>query len=106
MLRSLTFKILAALIAAYLLILAPALAWPGYLDSPSGLLVLIPFFTVHILNKAGVPGVLEHDGYCGWGICSPTPLGLVLSALLLLALAWIVSGVIAWLMLRNRSRRA
>jgi hypothetical protein len=86
-----TLKTLALILAIYGLLLLPALIWPSYLDSPAGVLLLIPMLSVYLFHKAGVPGLLEHDGLCGWGWCSPTVFGWLFVAIFWLAVAWLVA---------------
>lgn len=81
MLKARTLKFLALLIAGYLLLLLPGAVWPSYFESPASLLVLVPYLSVSFFHRLGVPGVLEHDGACGWGWCSPTPFGWILTSL-------------------------
>lgn len=90
-----TLAIFTILVCAYGLAWLPALFFDAYLDSPAGLLGLLPYLSVHVLHKIGIPGVLEHGGLCGWGWCAPTPLGMVLAAVLWLGLAWILAAVLA-----------
>ena len=98
--RALTRKVLAAILGAYFLALSPALPWRDYLDSPAGLLVLVPFSSAHVLHKLGIPGVLEHDGLCGWGICPPTPLGWFLVLVAWVCIAWVLAALVAQLIIR------
>lgn len=91
-----TFKFLALLIAGYLLLLAPGLIWPSWLDSPARYLLLAPYLSVFLFHKLGVPGLLEHNGLCGWGWCSPTPFGVFFTVIAWLAVAWLVAWALAW----------
>jgi len=77
MLRIRTLKLLALIVTEYGLLLLPGVFWPAYFDSPAGWLVLVPGVSVYVFHKFGVPGLLEHDGLCGWGWCSPTVFGWV-----------------------------
>lgn len=43
-------------------------------------LMLAGYVAVLLAHQVGVPGVLEHNGLCGWGMCAPTPLGWVVAA--------------------------
>lgn len=103
--QSLTIRILVALLAICgLLFTARAIAPTGtaeWLDYP----MLAGYVAVLIAHQLGVPGVLEQDGLCGWGMCAPTPFGWAIAIgfwlLALAALSWIV----AWLFTRNRRLR-
>lgn len=95
MLKPRTLKILALILIIYGLLLLPAAVWPSYLDSPIGLLLLIPWLFIYVLHKVGIPGLLENDGLCGWGWCSPTLFGWLFMAVLWLAVLWLVAWGIA-----------
>ena len=84
MLEPRTLKILVALLAACALL--------AFLAPP---LVLVPFLTPHFFHSLGVPGLLEHGGHCGWGWCSPSPLGWTLMAAVWLAIAWLAAWGLA-----------
>jgi hypothetical protein len=92
-----TAKIMAWLVLAYGLLVLPGYFWPSYFESPAGLLVLVPGLSIYLFHKMGVPGLLEHHGFCGWGLCEPTPFGWVflIAFWLLVALlvAWCIAGV-------------
>ena len=98
MLQSRTLKFLAAVIAFFVLLSLPGLVWPGYLDSPAGLIVAVPYLSIYVFHKIGIPGLLEHNGACGWGWCAPTIFGwgflCVFWFLIAWLLAWGLSGLI------------
>lgn len=100
-----TARVFAVLVGLYGLALLPALWSLSYLDSPAGVLVLLPFLSVYLLNAIGLPGLLVNDGACGWGWCAPTALGWGLAALLWLALAWGLAVVLARALAGLRHRR-
>ena len=91
MFKTRTLKFLLVIVAAYVVVLLPGFAWPSYFDSPAGYLVLVPFLSLHVLHKAGVPGLLQRDGLCGWGWCSPTMFGWLFLALFWLGIAWCIA---------------
>lgn len=97
-------KLLLALLAAAGTMALPGLIWPAWLDSPAGMVVLMPFFLAHLLRGAGVPGLIENEGMCGWGWCSPTALGWAVSALICVLAAWALAAVLvrAWSRVRQR----
>ena len=99
-----TLKILVLILVIYGLLLLPALAWPSYLDSPAGLLLLIPALSIYVFHKVGVPGLLEHNGLCGWGWCSTTLFGWLFLAVFWLAVAWLTAWGIASLTSRFTAR--
>lgn len=97
------WRIFAGIVGSYTLLLVLGTLFEDTLGAVALALVVVPYFSVLLMHKAGLPGVLEHDGLCGWGWCAPTPLGWVLTAALWLGLAWAVSLGIAKLL---RARRA
>jgi hypothetical protein len=92
MLSPRTLRTFGWLLATYGMLLLPSLFWPSYLDSPAGVLLLVPALSVYLFHAAGVPGLLEHNGLCGWGWCSPTLFGWCFLVAFWMAAAW----VIAW----------
>ncbi len=90
-----TFKVLFVLLLAYGLLVLPGLFWTRYLDSPPGLLAAIPFLSIYIFHNIGIPGLLQHDGACGWGWCAPTPIGWAFLIAFWLLLAWLIAWAIA-----------
>jgi len=98
--RARTLKILAALLGAYVLLALAGMLGPPF-ERVSAPLILAPFFSAHVFHKLGVPGLLEQGGNCGWGWCSPTPLGWVLVALFWLGIAWLAAWGLARLTMRR-----
>lgn len=93
-----TLKILGLILVAYVLLLAPGFFWPAYLDSPAGVLLLVPILSVYLFHSLGVPGLLQNNGLCGWGWCSPTWFGWSFIALVWIFIAWGISrGLAAWM---------
>ncbi len=90
-----TLKIFALLVGLYVLALLPALFFEGDGDSALGILVLLPYLSILLFNKAGVPAVLQHDGLCGWGWCAPTVLGWVLAGVFWLGVIWLLAAIVA-----------
>lgn len=91
MLQPRTIKIFAFLVFLCLLLMLVASLLP---DSPLGAVLVAPLLSVFAMHKLGVPGLLEHDGLCGWGWCSPTVPGWLLAGALWLAAAWALAWVI------------
>lgn len=92
-------RYVVVVIVVQALLALPGLFWPSYLDTPIGLVLVLPYFTVYILSGVGVPGLLQHNGACGWGWCAPSHLGwaAIAAAWLagVLATAWLLSRLIA-----------
>ena len=105
MLKARTLKILAALLALYAALALPLFVWPAYADSPAGLSLLVPGLSIYLFHRAGVPGLLEHDGLCGWGWCAPTPFGWVFLVVFWLVVVWLLAWAIAALPGRPGRRR-
>ena len=89
MLTPRTLKVLALILVGCGLLALVATLFP---ESPVNLLLAAPLLSVYAFHKLGIPGLLEHDGLCGWGWCPPTLLGWLLAAVVWLAAAW----VLAW----------
>ncbi len=94
MLHSRTLKTMALLIACYLLLWVPAIFWPGYLDTPLGLFAASPILSVYLFHGIGIPGLLQHNGACGWGWCAPTLFGWVFIVSFWLLITWLVARLI------------
>ena len=62
-------------VGAQALLAAPALIWPGYLDTPVGVVLMLPFLSIYAAHALGIPGLLENQGACGWGWCAPSVFG-------------------------------
>ena len=106
MLKLRTLKIFVLIVAAYALLVLPGFLWPSYFESPAGLLVLVPGLSVYFFHKVGVPGLLEHNGLCGWGWCSPTVFGMVFVVVFWVIAVWLVAWAIAVLISRYAARKA
>ena len=102
MFKARTFKLLALFVAGYFLLLLPGVFWPEYFDSPARLLLLLPYLSVHLFHKLGIPGLLEHNGLCGWGWCSPTAFGVIFIAVFWIMVAWALAWGVAALLSRFR----
>lgn len=102
MLERRTLQVALGLAALYALLFLPGLIWAGYSESPFGVVMLLPYLTAVALHAAGVPGVLEHDGLCGWGWCAPTTTGLVMVVVLWIGATWLLSFALARLWRRFR----
>ncbi|MEZ5564026.1 MAG: hypothetical protein R3F24_00275 [Gammaproteobacteria bacterium] len=102
MLERRTLIIFAMLLVAYGGLLLPALFWPSYSDSIAGIPVRALIISVYVLDQAGVPGLLEHNGLCGWGWCAPTLLGWSAVAVIWVVATWLVAWGVASL---SRARR-
>ena len=97
MLQPRTLKILAALLIGYVLLALPSWWWPAYVEAGGEYLVIAPILSIYFFHWLGVPGLLEHDGACGWGWCSPTAFGWAFLVLFWIGAAWLIAWGIAWL---------
>jgi hypothetical protein len=95
MLQPRTLKILAALLALYILFCLPAYFGPAFLQEPSSYLILVPFLSIYVFHQLGIPGLLEHGGYCGAGLCSPTAFGWAFLAVFWIVAAWLLAWGVA-----------
>jgi hypothetical protein len=97
-----TLKIFTILLIGYALLAAPAYFGPSYLESMSSYLVMVPFLSIYIFHKLGIPGLLEHDGACGWGWCTPTVFGWAFLGLFCIGVALLIAWGLARLTARSR----
>ena len=98
-------KIAALIITGYAVLVLPGFFWPAYLDSPASIVTLVPLLSVYVFHKVGVPGLLEHNGLCGWGWCSPTAFGWAFAAVFWVMAVWLAAWGIAALSNRRDWRR-
>ena len=98
-----TLKFLAALLAAYALMVMLAYLGPASLQEFTGYFVLVPFLSIYLFHRLGIPGLLEHNGACGWGWCSPTASGWVFLAVFWIAVAWLMAWALARLTARSKT---
>lgn len=66
-----------------------------YLEEAAASLVLGVLLALYFSHAAGVPGLLEHGGHCGWGWCNPTPFGWIFIAAVALSILWLVAWGLA-----------
>lgn len=97
-------KMFLLLCALQVLLILPGYWWPGYLDSPIGLVFLLPFLIAYAAHALGMPGVLQHNGACGWGWCAPTLPGWMLAAAIWLLLTWGMARLLVSLFSRRRDQ--
>lgn len=90
-----TLRIFVFIVAGWGLLALPGLVWPGYLDTPVGLLVVVPYLSIYLFHGVGVPGLLQHGGACGWGWCAPTVLGWVVLVGFWLGVVWLLARLLA-----------
>lgn len=95
MLQRRTLIVFAMLLIAYGMLLLPALLSHSYSDSFAGIFVRVPIISLYVFHQAGVSGLLEHNGLCGWGWCRPTLLGWSLAAVFWLVATWLVAWGVA-----------
>lgn len=95
MLNLRTVKIFIGIWIAYAVLSLPAWFGPAFLEGISSVIYLTPILAVYIFHKFGIPGLLQHNGYCGWGICAPTVTGWVVLVTFWAGVAWLVAWGIA-----------
>lgn len=86
-----TRRIFVVIVAAWATLLLPGLVWPAYLDSPVGVLAVVPYLSIYLFHGLGVPGLLQHAGACGWGWCAPTMFGWTFLVVFWLGVAWLLA---------------
>lgn len=69
-----TFLVLSLGYGAALL---PCVAWTSYCTSVVEPMLMPPWVIANMVHTLGVPGILTHEGFCGWGRCEPTLMGWV-----------------------------
>jgi hypothetical protein len=99
-----TPTVFGILVAAYFALALPAYTGPAVLEDFSGYLVLFTVLSIYVFHRLGIPGLLEHDGACGWGWCAPTVFGWIFLALFWLGVAWLLAWGIASLLARVRRK--
>jgi hypothetical protein len=82
----------------------PAWIGPAFLEGISSVIYMTPILAVYLFHTLGVPGLLEHHGHCGWGLCSPTVFGWTFLAVFWACVLWLLARGIASLTLRLNSR--
>ena len=97
-----TVPAFAILVAVYIALALPAYVGPAFLEEFSSYLVLFTILSLYIPHRLGVPGLVEHNGACGWGWCAPTVFGWIFLALFWLGVAWLLAWGIASLIARLR----
>ena len=64
-------------------------------------MVIVPVMSIYAFHAVGVPGLLEHQGHCGWGMCSPTAVGYLFLAAFWVAAFWLLAWGLAYLTRRR-----
>ena len=105
MLNRRTAKIFAGLLSAYVVLSVPAWVGPAFLEGISSYIYITPILAIYLFHTLGVPGLLEHNGACGWGLCSPTAFGWAFLIVFWAGLAWFVAWGVARLTLRRRDAK-
>ncbi|HEX5737596.1 MAG TPA: hypothetical protein VFY22_03740 [Hydrogenophaga sp.] len=91
-----TGRVFAALLAVYALLLLPALFFEGYLQTPIGVLIYVPYLSVYLFDWLGVPWLLVNGGVCGWGWCAPSWFGWLFVGAVWAGLAWLAAWALNW----------
>ena len=92
MLQARTLKVLSGLLIAFGLLASAAYRGTGHLQALGSFLVFVP---IYIFHRVGIPGLLEHNGLCGWGWCAPTTFGWIFLVTLWIGVAWVVAWGLA-----------
>lgn len=100
MLQPRTLKIFAALLIGFALLAIPAYWGPAFLEPLSGYVLIVPLISIYVFHKLGIPGLLEHNGACGWGWCAPTVFGWAFLALFWIGVTWLIAWGLARLIAR------
>lgn len=103
--RRRTARFFAAIVVLCAALLAPALFWDGYLDSPLGVVAVMPYLSIYLFHAAGIPGLLQNGGACGWGWCAPTLFGWIFLVAVWLGIAWLLAWALAALTAANTGDR-
>lgn len=90
-----TLKTASILLFIYFALWVPSIFWPSYLDSPFGLIAAIPYLSIYLFHGIGIPGLLENNGACGWGWCTPTLWGWVFLFIFWTLVTWLLAYFIA-----------
>ncbi len=101
-----TLKILAALLSGYALLAIPAYWGPSFLEPMSSHVVIVPLISIYIFHKLGIPGLLEHNGACGWGLCAPTAFGWAFLVIFWIGVTWLIAWGLARLTTRSKARKS
>ena len=86
-----TLKVFLLIIFVYILLWLTINIWPTYIDTSLGAIVAFPLLTIYLFHAVGIPGLLQNDGTCGWGWCSPTVFGWIFIVIFWLLIAWFVA---------------
>ena len=98
-----TLKIFAFLLIAYVLLAIPAYWGPAFLEPMSSYVVIVPLFSIYAFHKLGIPGLLEHNGACGWGLCGPTAFGWIFLVIFWTGVVWLIAWGLARLTERSKA---
>ncbi|WP_144778115.1 hypothetical protein [Marinobacter maritimus] len=100
-----TVKVLLVIAVAYAGVWLPYVLGqgdlPAWLSSPYAVLGLIQVMPVYMLDGAGVPWLLQNNGHCGWGWCSPTVFGYIVLVIFWVVVAWLLAWFISYLARRS-----
>jgi hypothetical protein len=79
--------------------------WPDNPYMSDGLISALPVLPIYFFDGAGLPGLLQNDGACGWGWCAPTLFGWALMVVFWLVAIGLLSLVIDSLIRRTSHYR-
>ena len=96
-------RIFCGIFSAYAVLSLPAWFGPAFLEGISSYIYMTPILAVYLFHWLGIPGLLQHGGHCGWGLCAPTITGWVVLVMFWIGVVWLVALGIAHLTLRPRN---
>lgn len=95
MLKTKAIRIWIALLVAYATGATAIAAARGDVEEIVAFAAIVPFVFASVLQHFSIPGMLEHGGYCGWGMCNPTTAGWLVGSGVTAGLLWLVALALA-----------
>ena len=95
-------RIFCGIFSAYAVLSLPAWTGPEFLEGLSTYIYMTPILAIYIFHALGVPGLLQHGGHCGWGLCAPTITGWGVLVMFWIVVVWLVASGIARLTSRSQ----
>jgi hypothetical protein len=79
------------LVVAYALLVAVTYQAPSDIAEMTSYSVIAPLLSIYAFHRFGVPGLLQHNGLCGWSWCEPTAFGWVFLGIFWTGVLWLVA---------------